>query len=330
MADEAQNVAGQWLSTVQKSANVLETARGDRWRLSRQRDLLSRTRTQVCDHARLIMTEEDLERLLPAIDSLLADLDAAISTAVDTTVTHRIIPARLDNTHTHRGCPRIIINDEWLQEAVEELRLGPVRIAQVIREATGLEVSARTVRRRIKDSGLRGWNEATRVFTQMGDPELDLLVAQALADQPRMGHQYLLGLFSSRGLFFPRHRVLAALKRVNPFPAIFGNNRESIRQRRVYKVAGPNALWHMDGQHSLVNFGIVVHAFVDGHSRLVAGIRASANNRAETVLHLFLAAVKEYGIPSRVRGDRGGENVRVAYWMTDYRGAERTSFIWGP
>lgn len=73
----------------------------------------------------------------------------------------------------------------------------------------------------------------------------------------------------------------------------------------------------------------MIHAFVDGKSRLVVGIRANNNNRADTVLGLFLDAASVHGIPSRVRGDHGTENVRVAEWMEENQGTGRGSYIWG-
>ena len=79
----------------------------------------------------------------------------------------------------------------------------------------------------------------------------------------------------------------------------------------------------------LIRWKIVIHAFVDGYSRLVTGIRASNNNRAETVLNLFLDAAEEYQVPSRVRGDHGIENLKVAGYMERVRGVARGSYIWG-
>ena len=56
------------------------------------------------------------------------------------------------------------------------------------------------------------------------------------------------------------------------------------------------------------------------------------NNRAETVLRVFLQAVTAHGLPSRIRGDHGVENVRVAQYMFNnpYRGPGRGSYITGP
>lgn len=44
---------------------------------------------------------------------------------------------------------------------------------------------------------------------------------------------------------------------------------------------------------------------------------------------MFLEAIMEYGVPSRVRGDRGGENRDVSILMTLVRGLNRASFMWG-
>ena len=73
----------------------------------------------------------------------------------------------------------------------------------------------------------------------------------------------------------------------------------------------------------------MTHCFVDGHSRFVTGIGVHPNNRAETVLTLFLESITKHGVPSRVRGNHGTENLRVAEWMETHRGLGRGSYIWG-
>ena len=52
-------------------------------------------------------------------------------------------------------------------------------------------------------------------------------------------------------------------------------------------------------------------------------MRASDNNRAETVFDNFMTATKKYGWPSRVRGDWGGENEDVKRAMELVRGEDR-------
>ena len=45
---------------------------------------------------------------------------------------------------------------------------------------------------------------------------------------------------------------------------------------------------------------------------------------------MFIDAILEHGVPSRVRGDRGGENQDVSILMILLRGLNRASFMWGP
>ncbi len=60
-------------------------------------------------------------------------------------------------------------------------------------------------------------------------------------------------------------------------------------------------------------------------------LKVSPNNYAHTVLRGFTAAVDQFGIPSRIRIDRGGENTTVARWMLEHplRGPDRHSVIAG-
>ena len=104
-----------------------------------------------------------------------------------------------------------------------------------------------------------------------------------------------------------------------------------VLHRRTYNVEAPNSLWHIDGYHKLIRWKIVIHGAIDGFSRLITYLHASSNNRAETVLSAFLHAVDEFGLPSRVRSDKGSENVLVAQYMLGHpeRGPDRGSIISG-
>ena len=75
----------------------------------------------------------------------------------------------------------------------------------------------------------------------------------------------------------------------------------------------------------------MVHGGVDGYSRLPVYLRCSNNNRASTVLKLFQEAVSTYGLPSRIRTDKGGENVDVSMFLLTHplRGPGRSTVLVG-
>lgn len=63
-----------------------------------------------------------------------------------------------------------------------------------------------------------------------------------------------------------------------------------------------------------------MHGCVDGFSRTIIYLRCSSNNRASSVLSLFLEGVDNFGLPARVRCDHGMENILVARFMLERRG----------
>lgn len=97
----------------------------------------------------------------------------------------------------------------------------------------------------------------------------------------------------------------------------------------MYSVSGPNALWHVEGNHKLIRRRFVIHGGIDGFSRMVVHLNISADNRAATAFQPFLNACNEFGIPSRVGADHGLENLDIAAFMLSNRGPNRASIIIG-
>ena len=90
--------------------------------------------------------------------------------------------------------------------------------------------------------------------------------------------------------------------------------------------------------HSLMLYGMWmgiissldgVHSGIDGYSRVVTCLKVATNNTSQTALSAFLEGVSSYGLPLRVRTDRGGENALIAEYMVQHRGAGQGSIIMG-
>ena len=86
---------------------------------------------------------------------------------------------------------------------------------------------------------------------------------------------------------------------------------------------------HIDGHHKLIRWRFVIHGGIDGYSRMIVYLHCNDNNKGTTVLDLFKKTVEEYGLSSRVRADKGVENVDVARFMFHNGGLNRRSMITG-
>ena len=86
---------------------------------------------------------------------------------------------------------------------------------------------------------------------------------------------------------------------------------------------------HMDGHHKLIRWRFLFHGCIDGFLRTIVFLHCSDNNRAQTVLNLFLESIHTYRIPARIRSDHGMENIEVARWMLQRHGVETKPFLTG-
>ena len=185
-------------------------------------------------------------------------------------------------------------------------------------------VSKRTIERR-----LHFYHLSTRNYTVIADADLDREVQKLSISFPRCGVKMTDGRLRSQGILIQRERIRESLKRVDPVGSKL--RRRMALHRREYHVKSPNALWHLDGHHKLIRWRIVTHGGIDGYSRLITYLQVSTNNCAETVLSAFAKAVDEFGLPARIRIDKGGENILVAKYMLGHpdRGPEQHSVIAG-
>ncbi|KAL1948877.1 hypothetical protein VTO73DRAFT_10683 [Trametes versicolor] len=256
---------------------------------------------------------------MAAFDSLVSELNYA-ATTLDQVMQDDLTKGKFTTTVKigKPGRPPINIDPEVLREATSSNR--KITLTQLARS---LDIHRHTLRKEIKRLNL----PALSSYAAITDDNLDELIRAYKQIKPNSGTRYVMGYLSQCGFRVQRQHVRDSLRRIDALGQILRNH--AAIDRRVYVVPYANYLWHIDGHHKLIRWGIVIHGGADGFDRLMLMLRASTNNLADTVLDVFLEAVKTYGAPSRVRGDRGGENVEVAIWMIKHRGPNRASFMWG-
>lgn len=202
------------------------------------------------------------------------------------------------------GRPLIPVDLEDIQ-FLRGLRLPWVKIAQY------LGISRSTLYRRMEEEGISQDSK----YSDINDADLDRMVTEIKQNYPNDGERLLTGHLAARGIIIPRAKLRASIHRVDPINTAL--RRSVTVRRRVYNVKGPNVLWHIDGNHKLIKWRFVIFGGIDGFSRTVVFLKCSNNNRANSMLAAFYEGVSNYGLPSRIRTDLGGENVDVWRFMIE-------------
>ena len=152
-------------------------------------------------------------------------------------------------------------------------------------------VSIKTINRRIMSYGL---SEHVPTYSDIHDDALDEHINQIQQDFPNCGIRRMKGFLLSQSIHVPWERVRASMWRTDAAGMILRRTQLNVVLRRRYSVSGPLALWHLDGNHKLINWGFVFHGCVDGFSRKIMFLKCSTNNRAGTVLSLFTESCSSF------------------------------------
>ncbi|KIK29085.1 hypothetical protein PISMIDRAFT_89933 [Pisolithus microcarpus 441] len=142
--------------------------------------------------------------------------------------------------------------------------MAPGRHISVSKLARLLGIHWNTLRYYLKKYGI------DYQHTPITDGELDLLINYFCHLKPQSGVRYLAGSLSRHGLRIQRHRISSSLQRVDPLGRVL--HKQATIHRCHYRVSRPNALWHMDGHHKLIHWGIVIHGIIDGYCRTVCAL----------------------------------------------------------
>lgn len=185
-----------------------------------------------------------------------------------------------------------------------------------------LSVSESTLYRRMRKFGL-----CKNEFSVITDGDLDEQIAKIGQEFPHCGESMVKQILIGKGIKVQRWRLRDSIHRIDEEGV--AQRKRGTLQRRVYHVQGPNHLWHIDSNHKLIRWNMIIIGGIDGFSRLPVMLKCSDNNKANTVLTCFCHAVQEYGLPSRIRIDKGLENAGIAQYMIEKRGTGRASVIAG-
>ena len=154
------------------------------------------------------------------------------------------------------GQPHKQVNASFLREAMSsKRRISQTKLAKI------LGIHRHTLHHYLLSHGVY------YKWTQLSNSDLDILVKTYRTTKPDSGIQYLIGYLHSHGIRIQKRRVTASIERVDGLGRVLRQCR-TIR-RRKYCVSRPNYLWHVDGHHKLILWGIVLHGFSDGCDRTV-------------------------------------------------------------
>ncbi|KAF4115484.1 hypothetical protein G5714_002973 [Onychostoma macrolepis] len=89
-------------------------------------------------------------------------------------------------------------------------------------------------------------------YSRISDAQLDERIRELVGVNYELGPEAVRARLHAEGTIVQRRRVRASMLRIDPEGAAY-RAMSHLLQRRVYRVAGPNSLWHIDGNHKLIS-----------------------------------------------------------------------------
>ena len=122
-------------------------------------------------------------------------------------------------------------------------------------------ISRSTLYWRLEQEGI----DQTLSYSSISDRDFDETIESIKHSHLYDGERLIIGHLRQRGIVVQRYKIRALRHRVDPIGTAVQRSRAI--SRHVYQVEGPNSLWHIDGNHQLINWRFVVHGAIDGYSR---------------------------------------------------------------
>ena len=88
-------------------------------------------------------------------------------------------------------------------------------------------------------------------YSDLTDTALDDTLRGLIGLNSNVGSEGARARLQSQGINMQRRRVRAAMERIDPAGVAIHALQPTL-QRRTYAAAGPNSLWHIDGNHKLI------------------------------------------------------------------------------
>ena len=120
-------------------------------------------------------------------------------------------------------------------------------------------------------------------------------------------------------LIVRRDTIMKSLRVIDP-EGVERRKRRRLKRRR-YVTPDPNFLWHVDGWDKLAPFGIFVHGAIDGFSRRILWLEVNSSNKNPSVIasHYLNTVQQLWGVPRRMRCDRGTKNTIIGTLQQFFR-----------